>query len=229
MPKTCCRSRTVSASAEVVLLNPPPPTHPVFPIVVTIPNGDCLVRIFDPTRRNAEALTFRRNGPRLRFDHHRGTGPKRTPGDDPDRAVYYAAWSLAFEEALSSCLVEVFGDTGTVELSNARVARPTLTRNLQMLDLRGHGAMRSGTVAAIAKCPPANAQPWSRYFYEEKTTYGLVDGLVYRNAHNDEPALMLYERAIDALICPADAVTRLNDPNLRPTLVTIMERNNLTF
>jgi hypothetical protein len=225
----CCRWRVASASAEVVLLNPPPPQRPVAPIFMTIPTGDRLVRIFDPTRRNAEALTFRWNGPHKRFDHHRGSGPTRTPADDPDRAVYYAAWSSDLAEAFSSCLVEVFGDTGIVDFGNLRVAIPMSTRPLQLLELRDHGAMRAGTVAAIAKCLHQHSQPWSRYFYDETTQYGVVDGLVYRNAHNDEPALMLYERAMGTLTCPADAVARLDDPGLFSTVIAVMKRNNLTF
>ncbi len=196
---------------------------------MTIPAGTHLVRIYDPTRRNTGALTFRRNGPRKRFDHHRGAGLRRTPSDDPHRAVYYAAWSTDLGDALSSCLVEVFGDTGIVELGTMRVALPTVTRPLQLLDLRDHGAMRAGTVAAIAKCPHQRSQPWSRYFYDETSQYGAVDGLAYRNAHNDEPALMLYERAMGALTCPPDAVTRLDDLGLRPLVLAIMRRNNLTF
>jgi len=213
----------------VVLLNPPPPRRPVAPIFVTIPTDTRLVRIFDPARRNAGALTFRWNGPRKRFDHHRGSGPMRTPSDDPDRAVYYAAWSDDLGEAFSSCLVELFGDTGIVGLGNLHVAMPTVTRPLQLLELRDHGAMRAGTVAAIAKCPHQHSQPWSRFFYDETSQFGELDGLIYRNAHNDEPALMLYERAVGALTCPVEDVTRLDDPGLFQTLLAIMQRNNLTF
>lgn len=225
----CCPWRSALVSAEVVLLNPPPPERPVTPIVVTIPTGARLVRIFDPTRRKAAALTFRWNGPRKRFDHHRGSGPMRTPCDDPDRAVYYAAWSPNFDDAFSSCLVEVFGDTGIVELGNVRVAKPTVTRPLRLLELRDHGAMRAGTVAAIAKCPHPQSQPWSCYFYDEVPQYGAVDGLIYRNAHNDESSLMLYERAVGSLICAAEAVIRIDDPGLRPTMLFVMQRNNLMF
>jgi hypothetical protein len=136
----------------VVLVLPPPPNRPVTPLFVEITAGERLVRLFDPTRRNATALTFRANGPRLRFDHHRGRGPDRAPADDPERAVYDAAWSPDLAEALASCLVEVFGDTGLVAVGEFHAAMPTLTRALCLLDLRDHGAMRAGTVAAVAKC-----------------------------------------------------------------------------
>jgi hypothetical protein len=174
-------------------------------------------------------LTFRFNGPRKRFDHHRGRGPERLPSDDPERGVYYAAWSGDLDEAFSSCLVEVFGDTGIVETGNLIVATPTVTRALRLLELRGRGAMRAGAVAAISKCEHALSQPWSRHFYETPSVFGRIDGLLYANAHNDEPAVLLYERARDALVCPAAAVVRLDHPDLRPQLLHVMRENHLTF
>lgn len=221
--------REPSVSADVVLLSLPPPKRGVSPVYRDLPVDTTLVRIYDPTRHNAEALTFRFNGPRSRFDHHRGDGPDRTPIDDTDRAVYYAAWSDDLSETLSSCLVEVFGDKGIVELGNFHVAMPRVVRSMRLLDLRGRGAMRAGTVAAIAKCGHRQSQPWSRYFYENEVAYGVVDGLMYRNAHNDEPAVMLYERAQAALICRDGAVVRLDHPALQPLLDDLMRENQLTL
>jgi hypothetical protein len=213
----------------VVLLSLPPPKRGVSPVFCHLPVGATLVRLFDPTRHNTEALTFRYNGPRARFDHHRGEGPNRSPADDPDRAVYYGAWSADLSIALSSCLAEVFGDTRVVELGNFHVAMPLVIQSLRLLDLRGRGAMRAGTVAAIAKCDHRQSQPWSRYFYETDSAYGFVDGLIYHNAHNDEPAVMLYERARAALICNDDAVVRLDHPALRALLDDLMQENQLVF
>jgi hypothetical protein len=221
--------REPSVSTDVVLLSLPPPKRGVSPVYRELSVGTTLVRIFDPTRHNAEALTFRFNGPRARFDHHRGDGPARTPSNDPDRAVYYAAWSDDLSEALSSCLVEVFGDKGIVELGSFHVAMPRIVRTVRLLDLQGRGAMRAGTVAAIAKCDHRQSQPWSRYFFETESTYGAVDGLIYRNAHNDEPAVMLYERGQTALICHDDAVVRLDHPALQPLLDDLMRENQLTL
>lgn len=215
--------------AEVVRLAPPPPNRPVAPRFLEIPAGARLVRIFDPTRRDATPLTFRAYGPLKRFDHHRGEGPDHDPCDDPERAVYYAAWSSDVPRALSSCLVEVFGDTGVVEPGERRVAMPSLTRPLRLLDLCFQGAMRAGTVAAIAKCEYRQSQPWSRYFYETTSLYDTIDGLCYLNAHNDEPAILLYDRARDALRCSDDDIVRLDDPRLRPTLLAIMRANNLIW
>lgn len=194
-----------------------------------IPGGSRLVRIFDPSRRSATPISFRGYGPLRRFDHHRGTGPEHSPSDDPDRAVYYAAWSQDLSQSLSSCLVEVFGDTGIVEFGEWRVAIPTLARSLRLLDLRSRGAMSAGTVAAVAKCEHWLSQPWSRYFYETTADFDTIDGLLYLNAHNDEPAVMLYERGRGALRCTDDDVVRLDDPQLRPLLTELVRASNLVW
>jgi hypothetical protein len=163
----------------------------------------------------------------MRFDHHRGVGTDRTPARDATRGIYYAAFTL------SSCLVELFGDaTRQIVRQGRLIARPRLLRDLHLLDLRGSGAMRAGTVAAIAKVPDRQiTQAWSRFFYERTDLYTAVDGLLFFNAHNDEEALALYERASDALFCPdsnSAYVRRLDDPALLPAILTIAEDNNLT-
>ncbi len=173
------------------------------------------------------ATTFRRFGPLLRFDHHRGIrrGARgRQAAADSERGIYYAA------PTLSSCLVEVFGDERILRLGERMVAAPTLGRDLRLLDLRGSGAMRAGSIAALAKAPDHRAgQAWSRYFYDEQSVYEPVDGLIYQNAHNDEDAIALYERAEAALECPPSRVIRLDDPALRDELLAIAEANLLSF
>ncbi|HET7035242.1 MAG TPA: hypothetical protein VFI42_06110 [Thermomicrobiaceae bacterium] len=213
-----------------MVVNPPPPARPVTPCFTAISAGEKLVRIFDPTRHGTTALTFRANGPRKRFDHHRGTNPERAPCDDPERAIYYAAWSdRTPAEAFSSCFAEIFGDTGLVELGDRAVALPALTRPLHLLDLRGVGAMRAGTVTAITACDYRLSQRWACYFYENTDDFDTIDGISYHNAHNGESALALFERARAALICAPDDVLRLDDPTLRPLVLDIMRQNNLYF
>lgn len=173
------------------------------------------MRLFDPTRFGTQALTFTYNGPRGRFDHHRPPAGRGPTWDDPDRGVYYAA------ETLSCCLVEVFGDTRLIDRPHLRVAMPTLTRDLRLLDLRGAAAMRAGTIAALSgEGDRALTQSWSRYFYEEPALLPC-DGLMFRGAHNAEVAFALYERARDGLECPASQVINLSDPLLRPELLRI--------
>lgn len=180
--------------------------------------------MFDPTRNGATAIGFRRVGPIHRFDHHRGHGRRPVASLDGERGVYYAGL------ALSGCLVEVFGDAGVVWFGEQRVASPLVTRGLHLLDLRGHGAMRAGSVAALAKTADRPiSQAWARHFYEDAEAYGSVDGLIYLNAHNDEPALALFERAEGSLDCADDRIVRLDDPALRPLVVEIALRHNLGF
>jgi hypothetical protein len=89
--------------------------------------------------------------------------------------------------------------------------------------------MLAGTVSAIAKCEHGLSQPWSQYFYEATDTFGILDGLIYANAHNDGPAVMLYERARDALICDEHDILRLDSVKLHQVIRWIMAEHNLTF
>ena len=88
--------------------------------------------------------------------------------------------------------------------------------------------MRAGTNSAVAKVPNrALSQEWSRYFYSTTDIYAEVDGLIYLNAHNDEEAIALYERASDALMCPPERVMRLADKALRAAVLEAANHNNL--
>lgn len=143
------------------------------------------------------------------------------PGPDAERGVYYPGGTL------SCCVVEVFGDTGFINCGEWHVAAPSLTRDVRLLDLRNSGAMRAGSVAALGKVPDhALAQAWSRWFYEAPV-YGQPEGLLWYNAHNDEEAIMLNERAQDALDCSSRRIMRLDDGLLRQALEQIAEANNL--
>lgn len=206
----------------MALLLPPPGSGLRRPVFRTLRSGTALVRLYDPTRHGARALTFSHNGPRGRFDHHRpppaGYGPA---WDDPDRGVYYAALTL------SCCVAEVFGDTRLIDRPYLRVAMPTLIRDLRLLDLRGASAMWAGTIAALSgEGDRALTQAWSRFFYEEPSLGGC-DGLMYPGAHNGEVAFALYERARGGLDCPASQVIELNDPMLRPELLRIALRHGM--
>lgn len=206
----------------MVRVAPPPPDHTPNPLILHVPAGNTLVRIFDPTSFGATAVGFRFYGPLRRFDHQEGRGPEHLPGDDVARGIYYAGFSL------SCCLVEVFGDTGVIDFGTRQVAYPRLKRTLSLLDLRDAGAMRAGTVAAIAKVPDlALTQSWSRFVYGRSDVYTSVDGLIYYNAHNDEEALALYERAEDALECSSHDVLPLHDSALEDDIFAAADRHNL--
>jgi hypothetical protein len=159
----------------------------------------------------------------LRFDHQRAD-PRGQPAVDPDRGIYYAAFTL------SGCLVEIFGDTGIIVCGERHVARPRLSRDLRVLDLRREGAMRAGSVAAITKTADhRQCQEWSRYFYERTGAYTAIDGILFFNAHNDEESIALYERASLALYGPPQHIIRLDDQALRPAILTAARDNRLLF
>jgi len=203
----------------LVRLPAPPPSRLPNPIFHTLPAGTEFFRLFDPTRHNTTATSFRYFGPLLRFDHHRALGGN--PTQDGERGIYYGGFTL------SCCVVEVFGDTGFIDCGAWQIAMLRLTRAVRFLDLRGSGAMRAGSAAAIGKVPDhALSQEWSRHFYATPQ-YNQPEGLLWFNAHNDEDALALYERAEDALDCPPERIMRLDEPLLRPTLEQIAEANHL--
>lgn len=207
--------------ASLVVVDLPPPRRRPNPLFHLLPSGTKLVRLFDPSCHGATATGTRSFGPLLRFDHHRGQEDGK-PREDAERGIYYAATSL------SGCLVEVFGDTRVVDLHRHHVASPILQRDLRLLDLRRNGAMRAGTKAAIAKVSDRYpSQAWSRYFYEMTEVYADLDGIVYPNAHNDEEAIALYERACDALECPPDRIMKLNDEALRAAVLEASDDNDL--
>jgi RES domain len=205
----------------VALISSPPPTKTPSPLYRTLASGSFILRIFDPTQYGTKATTFRYYGRINRFDHQR-LSPSRA--EDPERGITYAGLTL------SCCLVECFGDTGVIEIKGQQIGRIQLTRDLNLLDLRANGAMRAGSVAALAKVADRHlSQDWSRYFYEQTDLYGQIDGISFFNAHNDEEAIALYERAQSNLICPDDQVLSLAHPSLRPAIQQAALDNHLDF
>jgi hypothetical protein len=172
----------------LVALPPPDPRRRIVPVHHVLPNGTDLFRIYDPAAPHGppKAKAFRWQGPYARFDHHRGSGRRER------RGIWYAGLGL------SCAVVEAF-EIGVVEAGTKHLARLRTTRDLLLLDLRGRGAMRAGTVAAISAADHSLSQPWSRYFREHPEIYGEIDGLLYLSAHNGDPAVALYERASDGL------------------------------
>ena len=172
----------------MVLIAYPPPTRPVSPVITIQGPGTRLIRIYDPTRYNTQATTFRYYGPLGRFDHHQHS--LSSPAVDANRGINY--WGLN----LSCCLVEVFGDTGIIEIARQQVGIVELSQSMKLLELRGSGAMKAGSVAALSSVPDREiSQAWSRYFYDNSDLYGEIDGIIFSNAHNQDAAIALYERA----------------------------------
>ncbi len=206
----------------MVRIAPPPPHHTPNPVVETLPTGTRIVRIYDPTDHGATATGFRYYGPLSRFDHH-GRDRHGRPAPSPHRGIYYASATFA------GCLVEIFGDSTFVGFGERRVAYVRLTRDLAVLSLCGHGAMRAGITTALTVYPRRRlTQEWSRYFYSRDDLYARVDGLMWNSAHNGDVVFALYERAADALECPPDWSIRLDDPDLRPAILDLAAENGLS-
>ncbi len=205
----------------VEILGPPPP-RPPNPLYHDLEAGKQLFRIFDPTSYGATSVSFRANGPRARFDHHHAA-PDGLPTNNATRAIIYAGFTL------SCCLVEYFGDVGSIIFGECHIAGPRLLHGVHLLDLRDNGAMRAGSVAALAKTADRPlSQSWSRYFYEHNAAYPDIDGIIFYNAHNDEDAVALYERCADALVCDPNDDMRLDDLRLRPAILEAAIQNNLS-
>ena len=197
----------------------PPPQRTPRPLFCTLPAGTAFVRIYNPASHGTTALTFRTFGPFARFDHQKRHN--RLPADNPGRGIYYGGLTL------SCCVVEVFGEIGVIECADYHAARPHLVRPVRLLDLRGNGAMRAGSLAALCSVPSRPlSQAWSRYFYDT-ACYRKADGIIYPNAHNGEISIALYERAQDAVQCSEADTIRLDAPALRPHLLDIANRANL--
>lgn len=171
----------------VVRIDPPPPRRNTQPILHDLGAATRLLRIYRPEPHGQTATGFRRAGPLARFDHHR---------EGLDCGILYAGFTL------SCCLVECFGDTGVIDDHGRRLAALMTTRPLQLLELRGRGAMCAGSVAALASTADRDlSQEWSRHFH---AIYPQIDGLIYSSAHNEEAAVALYERAETNLHCEMD-------------------------
>ncbi|WP_036486812.1 RES domain-containing protein [Myxosarcina sp. GI1] len=201
---------------------PPDPTFPISPKFETLEVGTILRRIYNPNRYKTTAISFRFNGPRSRFDHHRCS--YQEPQDDLDRGINY--WGFT----LSCCLVEVFGDTRVIEVDEYEVALLTLNQSIKLLDLRGAAAMKAGTLSSVSQIAERNlSQLWGKYFYEETEIYGTIDGLIFSNAHNSEDSIALYERAKPQLDSASLKILALNSLALQPAIADCALTNSMIF
>ena len=197
----------------------PPPTRNISPQWFELKPGTTIQRIFDPTSYGATPTGFRYYGPLSRFDHQRST---TRPKVDNERGIIYAGFNL------SCCLIEVFGDDEAIKIQKQQIAIIILKQSLKLLDLRESGAWDAGSVAAMASDGRRKlTQAWSRYFYENPDLYGNIEGLIFNNAHDGNPAIALYERATSKLLSADVFILDLNEPTIRETILAIATRLNL--
>lgn len=215
----------------MVRVGTPPPHGRLQPSYTRLPSNTPLIRLYNPTRHSTLPLTFRVVGPIMRFDHHRTTPPatlldaKKQLYHDPERGISYLAHTL------SCCLAEVFGDTRAIRLEPWMLAVLRPQRSLDLLNLRGRGAMGAGTSAAVTKVGTrALSQAWSRWFYEHEADYRVIDGVVFLGAHDDQPCLALYERCQAVLRHDPTEHWPLAHPALRPIVYrAALDRNMIVL
>lgn len=207
----------------------PPPDPALFPRLaaghVHVLDPDRLLgRIHATAGRHPTAWRgFRFFGPTsARFDHH-----PPPPRRHPVRAVLYAVSTVIGRQdgqppVLRTCVNEVFGDRGAVELSRDGpffvLFRPV--RPLRLLDLADSDwVARAGGNAAISSGLRSTARRWSRAIYRHYQAEDTVDGLLYvTSTMPPARSVVLFERAADALPARPLAHLPLTHPALRAEL-----------
>lgn len=172
----------------------------------TLRTGSPVVRVYArggryPSRWN----DFRYAGPipSARFDHH-------VPGDR--RGVLYGATSIR------TCVAEVFQGTRVIDrvADDRCLTAFRTTRAIRLLDLTGDWPTRAGASQAIASGLRNRAQAWARTIYD---AYPALDGLWYPSSmHGGHPAVVLFERAADALPTDPELDVPLTHAGLLPDL-----------
>lgn len=173
----------------------------------TLRSGTLVARIYAREGRYPSTWNgFRFTGPvaSARFDHH---------VEGEQRGVLYGARSI------TTCVAEVFQATRMVDRSTddrCLTAFP-VARALRLLDLTGDWPTRAGASQALTSGPRGRARAWARSIYE---AYPRVEGLWYPSSmHGGHPALVLFERASDALAADREIDVPLSHPGLLPELV----------
>lgn len=173
----------------------------------TLRSGSLVARIYWRGGRHPSTWNdFRYAGPiaSARFDHH-------VPGEH--RGVLYGATSLA------TCVAEVFQGTRVVDrgADDRCLTAFRATRAVRLLDITGDWPTRAGASQAIASGPRDRAQAWARAIYE---AYPTIEGLWYPSSmHGGHPAVVLFERAADALPADPELNVPLTHPGLLPDLI----------
>jgi hypothetical protein len=199
---------------------PNPPTAAelarVAPDLRTLPARETLLwRVYKRGGRHPLLWnTFRSFGPlsTARFDHHL-SGEGGAPYSQ-ERRIYYAA------SAIETCLAEFFQDTRTISRDTEEVSLVgfELQRDLTLLDLTGAWPTRAGASMALSSGPRSRSRPWSVSIY---AAYPGIQGLYYPSSmHANQPAVALYERALETL--PPTPV--FHRPLRDPALLNDLER-----
>jgi RES domain len=151
---------------------------------------------------------------RARFDHHLPPPRLQT------RGVVYLA------ESAGTCFAEAFQETRVIDRprSDPWLVGLELVRSVTLLDLSGQWPTQAGASMVINSGQRPRAQRWSRAIYD---AYPGVEGLHYASSMDaNRPAIVLYERAANALPMSPSFHRALADPALAPAIVRAAQRFN---
>ncbi len=175
----------------------------------TLRSGALLARIYARGGRHPATWDqFRFTGPlaTARFDHH-------VAGER--RGVLYGATDL------TTCVAEVFQVSRVVDrfADDRCFTAFRLTRLVRLLDLTGDWPTRAGASQAIASGPRSRARAWARAIHD---AYPALEGVWYPSSMaGGRPAVVLFQRAQDALPPQPEVDTPLSHPGLLPDLARI--------
>jgi hypothetical protein len=184
-------------------------------------------RVYHQGKYTPDGVTFRRYGPKARFDHHQPADPPIE--DTTGRRVLYVGEDLA----TSAC--EVFGDAGIAAICPYyRVVIIAPTTTLAMFDLAAKGAaMAIGALPALGDGNEARSltQQWARAIYKDQPAGPEITGIHYRSGHNSGEALALWDCDADVVVVRDDDVhpqdIALNDPRILPRLQVQLRRRQI--
>lgn len=163
-------------------------TFPGVPVLVALPAGSVLVRIYD-SRFYGDGTGFRYFGPHRagRWDHHT-EGP---PAHDPAHGVLYLTPSL------TCAVAEAYGDARLV--APAPYHRLTIvrtTRDVRLADTTGAAAVELGVPAGALR---ARDRPLTQRVSRGLYAATDAEGVRYEGYFTGEECIALWERARDAL------------------------------
>lgn len=203
---------------ETELKFPPPPDSLPVPRqeeCLRIEAGERLARIyFRGGRHPALWNGFRYFGPTTaRFDPHTGDG-NGAPAQGAKGILYGAA-------NIQTCCAEVFQDTRVINRyrNTPWLVLFTLTRSVDLLDVRGSWPTRAGASSLINNGRRERARTWARAIH---AAFPHLEGIAYASSmdgHN--PAFALFERARSAIASRPTFNQPLNVPGLETGLKNI--------
>lgn len=171
---------------RVTGLGDPPVKWSTEPVVLTLPAGSEFIRLHDPIESATnphpvvDPSSFRSAGPFHRFDHQEP--------DSSGRGIAYGA------ERLTGAVAEVYGPSRTIDrLHTMHVGLVSLSRSVELIDLRDQGSLAIGATAELMTTPDRDlSQKWARWLYER---YPWSAGIAYVGRYAGCLCAAFWERA----------------------------------